>query len=81
MTDDNIVRCLINDLIQSGEYSLPGIASYTNTPEDVVYDIASGLNTRPSFFLARKVIDLHKEARKDIYIKILNKVIEQSAPC
>jgi hypothetical protein len=79
MTDENIVKCLINDLIQSGEYSLPGIANYTDTPEDVVYEIASGLNTRPSLFLARKVIDLHKEARKDIYIKILHKVIEQAS--
>lgn len=76
MTDENIIKSLINDLLKSGEYSLPGIASYTDTPEDVVYDIASGLNTRPSLFLARKIIDLHKEARKEVYAKILNKILE-----
>ncbi len=78
MTNENIVRNLINDLIQSGEYSLPGIACYTDTPEDVLYDIASGLNTRPSLMLAQRVIELHRVARKEIYIKILDKVIEKT---
>lgn len=78
MSDEVLVRNLLNDLIQTGEYSLPGLARYTDTPEDVVYEIASGLNNRPSLFFARRVIELHREARKEIYLNVLNKILEKS---
>lgn len=77
MSDENLVRCLINDLMNTGDYSLPGLACYTDTPEEVVHDIAAGINKRPSLFLARRVIELHKVARKEVYTKILDKILDK----
>lgn len=59
MLEGNFILLLIQDILASGEYTLQGIARYTDIPEDVVYDLATGLNTKPlaiffrSFFLAK----------------------------
>src|SRR5579871_3524885 len=48
MLEDNFARCVINDILATEEYTLPGIAYYTRTPEEVVYEVAIGRNTNPS---------------------------------
>lgn len=74
MLEENFIRCVINDIVSSEEYSLTGIAYYTQTPEDVIYDIASGINVSPSLPLSRKIINLHRTIRPALYRDILKKV-------
>lgn len=50
---------LINDILLTEKYSLSGIAHYTRIPEDVLYDIAAGINTNPTFDFSRKLFELH----------------------
>ncbi|HLB57860.1 MAG TPA: hypothetical protein VJL60_03500 [Gammaproteobacteria bacterium] len=78
MLEANFVRCLINDILSTGEYSLSGIANYTNIPEDVIYEIASGINTNPSLVFSRKIIELHRSVRPQLYQEIVNKIIKMS---
>src|SRR5690348_11904699 len=59
MLEDNFIRCLVTDLLSMDEYSLQGIAYQVQMPEDVIYEIAAGKNTNPSFKLFRKIIELH----------------------
>ena len=67
MIEANYIRSTLNDIINSGEYTLEGLATYTQIPEDVLYDIAIGKNLNPSLAISQKIIDLHKFIRSDLY--------------
>ena len=78
MLESNFIRCIINDILSTGEYNARGIAFYSNITEDVIDEIASGINTCPSLSLSRKIIELHRSVRPTIYRDILAKIqIEQ----
>jgi hypothetical protein len=70
----NFMRCIINDILSSETYTLSGIAFYTQTPEDIIYELAAGSNTSPSFYLSRKIIELHRSVRPELYRDILKKI-------
>jgi hypothetical protein len=72
--ESEYVRCVINDILSTEEYTLSGIACYTQTPEEVVDEVAMGLNTSPSAIFLRKIIELHRSIRRDLYHKILKKI-------
>ncbi len=78
MIEANFIRCIINDILSTEEYNLPGIAYYTDTPEDVIYEVAAGCNVRPTLLLARKIIELHRLVRPHLYREIMNKIINES---
>lgn len=74
MIEDNFIRCIINDIIATGEYSLSGIAYYTHTPEDVIYEIVLGRNRNPSIILSQKIIEIHRSVRPNLYHEIIKKI-------
>jgi hypothetical protein len=78
MLEDNFIRCLITDLLSLEEYSLQGIAYHLQMPEEVIYEVAVGQNTNPSFKLSRKIIELHRFVRPQLYQAIVKKVAEES---
>ena len=79
MIETEFLRCVINDILSTEEYSLPGIACYTNTPEDVIQEVIIGNNNNPSFVLSRRIIELHRTVRPDVYRAIIKKIIENYA--
>lgn len=79
MIEEKFIRHVINDILSTEEYTLPGIAYYTQTPEDVVYDVAIGSNTDPSSTLFRKIIKLHQSVRPELYREILKKITLECA--
>lgn len=76
MIETEFLRCVINDILSTEEYSLPGIACYTNMPEDVIQEVIIGNNNNPSFVLSRRIIELHRTVRPDVYRAIMKKIIE-----
>lgn len=74
MLEIKFIRCIINDILSTEEYNLPGVALYTDAPEDVIYELASGCNTNPTFLLSRKIIELHRTVRPHFYREIANKI-------
>jgi hypothetical protein len=76
MIEENFIRYIINDILSTEEYNLPGIAYYTDTPEEVIYEVASGSNIRPTLLLARKIIALHRSVRPNLYRDIMNKITD-----
>ena len=72
--ESKFVRCVINDILSTEEYTLSGIAYYTQIPEEVVYEIATGINTNPSALFLRKIIELHRLIRRDLYRDIVKKI-------
>lgn len=79
MIEIHFMRCVINDILSTDEYTLPGIAYYTQTPEEVVYDVVTGRNTNPSSSFFRKIIELHRSVRRDLYVEIMKKVVAEGA--
>jgi hypothetical protein len=71
--EDNLARCVIQDILSTEEYTLLGIACYTDTPEDVLCEVVTGNNTRPSAILLRKLIELHRFVRRDLYHEMVKK--------
>lgn len=76
MLEARFLRLIINDILKTDEYSMAGIAYQTQIPEDVIYDIASGRNKTPSLLVSRKIIELHRTVRPDLYRKIVKKISE-----
>jgi len=74
MIDVNIIKYLINDILESDEYSIAGIAYYTRIPEDIIYEIAAGINDYISLGFSQRIIELHRFVRNDAYQDILNKL-------
>lgn len=79
MIENEFIRCVINDILITEEYSLPGIACYTDTPEDVIHEVVTGTNNNPSWTFSRKVIELHRSVRPEIYRTILKKITDTPA--
>jgi hypothetical protein len=79
MIEIEFIRCVIKDILSTEEYSLSGIAHYTNTPEDVVHEIIAGHHREPSFSFSRRVIELHRTVRPDVYQAIMNKITNNSS--
>lgn len=77
MLDMNYIRWAITDILLTGEYTLSGIAYYTETPEEVVYEVALGSNLRPTAIFLQRVIELHRQVKHDLYISIRKKIAEQ----
>jgi len=75
MLEENLPHLMIKDILITKEYTLEGIAHYVNTHEDVVHEIISGLNRNPSAMLLRRVIELHKLVRSELYKEIMKKIV------
>lgn len=74
MLETNFLKTIIDDILATNEYTLTGIAYYTDTPEDVIVEIVTGKNQRPSAIFMQRVIDLHRLVKKDLYKQLAKKI-------
>lgn len=77
MLEANFIRFLIQDILSTDEYTVTGIALYTDTHEEVIEEIITGCNTRPSAILLQRMIELHREVKRELYCTIMKKVAEE----
>ncbi|SRR5579883_115540 len=75
MIEANYARLIILDILATDNYTITGIANYTDTPEDVISDIYGGFNKNPSAMFLQKLIQLHRTVRYDLYKEIIKKII------
>ncbi len=78
MLENNLMQIILNDIISTEEYTLEGIATYTDIHIDIIRELASGLNTKPLATCLRKVIELHRTVRRDLYQTISKKIVAGS---
>ena len=74
MLEAYFVCLIIKDILSSEEYTLDGIARYTDTPEEVVEEILSERNKNPSARFLRRLIELHRSIRPSLYLMIMKKI-------
>lgn len=76
MLEAKFIRLIIQDILLTNEYTLNGIAYYTDTPLEVVGELFIGINTRPSAMFLRRIIELHRSVKRDVYKAIINKITQ-----
>lgn len=74
MLESKFIVFFIEDILATKEYNLKGIALYADTHEDVLHEAYAGLNLYPSAILLRKIIELHRTVRRELYQKIIKKI-------
>lgn len=74
MLETKFVRSIIQDILSTYQYNLQGIAHYTDTHEDIIQEVYTGQNQNPSSTLLRKIIELHRTVRHDLYFQITKKI-------
>ena len=77
MLESEFIRLIIKDILKTGDYTLEGIAYYTDTHEDVIRELAAGLNTKPTALFFRKTIELHRTVRRELYSTIARKIASE----
>lgn len=75
MLDCDFYRLIINDILATEEYTLEGMACYTQTPQDILCDIVVGHHSRPSAIFLEKLIELHRLVRRDFYRAMMQKIV------
>lgn len=79
MIEEKFIQNILNDIISSKKYDLQGIACYTDTHVDVIYELMTGINTQPSALCFRKIIELDRTARPELYQAIGEKIATELA--
>lgn len=74
--DSKIIQFLINEIIESGEYNLEGIAYHTRIPYDIIHDAACGINNQFSITPWAKVVDLYLKIKPDIEQMLVDNLLE-----
>ncbi len=74
--DSKIIQFLIQGIVETGEYTLEGIALYTYIPFDVIYDAACGINNQFSITPWARVVDLYMQVKPDITKILIDKLLE-----
>lgn len=76
MMDNKIIQLLIQGIVETGEYTLEGIACYTRIPFDVIYDAASGIRNHLSVAPWARIANLYIQVNPDIVQALINDLLE-----
>lgn len=68
-------RLIINDILSTEEYTLDGVARYIDTDKEIVESIFLANHSNPSALLIRKLIELHRNIRPNLYKNIMKKIV------
>ncbi|OGT38635.1 MAG: hypothetical protein A3F12_05855 [Gammaproteobacteria bacterium RIFCSPHIGHO2_12_FULL_38_14] len=74
--DSQIIQFLIQDIVETGEYTVEGIANYTRIPFDIIYDAACGINNQFSITPWARVVDLYIQVKPDISRFLIDKLLK-----
>lgn len=73
--DQQIMKLIIQGILDTGNYTLEGIAYDTNIPFDVIYEAALGHTRELSITPWSRIIALFFNARPDIAQLLINKLL------
>jgi hypothetical protein len=76
--DSKIIQFIIQDIIETGHYTLEGIAYHTRIPFDVIYDAACGLSNQFSITPWARVVGLYLQVKPEVAQELTTKLLEIS---
>jgi len=74
--DSKIIQLLIQGIVETGEYTLEGIAHVTRIPFDVIFDAACGNNNQFSITPWARIVDLYTQVKPEVAQLLFNKLLE-----
>ena len=74
MCSSHFMQDIIKDILATNEYSLTGIATHTQIPEEILTDLIIGTNNNPTFESSKKIFELHISVRPKLYDEIMKKI-------
>jgi hypothetical protein len=74
--DSKILQLIIKGIIETGEYTLQGIAYHTHIPEDILYDAASGISNQFSVTPWARLVDLYLQVKPDTAQVLINRLLD-----
>jgi hypothetical protein len=74
--DSKIIQTLIQGIVETGEYTLEGIAHVTRIPFDVIFDAACGNNNQFSITPWARIVDLYMQVKPEVTQLLFNKLLE-----
>ncbi|MHB1947206.1 MAG: hypothetical protein ACYCQI_03725 [Gammaproteobacteria bacterium] len=74
--DSKIIQLLIQGIVETGEYTLEGIAYYTRIPFDVIYDAACGISNQFSITPWVRIVDLYTQVRPEVVHVLIDKLLQ-----
>lgn len=74
--DRRITQLMINSLVESGQYTLEGIARYTHIPFEVVYDAACGVGGGICATSWTRIVHLYLGVYPDLARRLVDKFLE-----
>lgn len=79
--DSKIIQILLQGIVETGEYTLEGVALYTRIPFDVIYDAACGISDQFSITPWARVVDLYIQVKPDVAQVLIDKLLEIREKC
>ena len=77
MLEKKFIRLIIMEILETADYNITGIALYTDTVREIIEEVFIGRNTNPPAIFLRKLIELHRSVRSDLYQSIIKKIMER----
>jgi hypothetical protein len=74
--ESKIIQFLISGIVESGDYTLEGIAYYTRIPFDIILDAACGKNSEFSITPWAKIVDLYIQVNPEVTQVLFDKLQE-----
>lgn len=74
--DGKIIQVLLNEIVETGEYTLEGVATYTRIPLDIIVDAACGTAHQLSITPWTRIVDLYMQVRPTVYKAFFDKLVE-----
>jgi len=72
--DSKILQLVIQEMVTTGEYTLEGIAYYTQIPLDVVLDAACGINKQLAITPWLRIVKLYIQMKPEILSTLTNRL-------
>lgn len=79
--DSKIIQILISDIVETGEYTLEGIANHTRIPFDIIFEAACGRNQEFSITPWAKIVDLYIQVKPEVAKILFDKFLLQNNNC
>ncbi len=74
--DQKIIQLVIRGILESGQYTLEGIAYYTRIPFDIILDAACGHQHELSMTAWSRIVGLYMQVRPDVSKLLLKKLLQ-----
>lgn len=75
--DSKITQLIIQGIVETGEYTLEGIAYHTHIPTDVIYEAACGINNQSSITLWARIVDIYMQVKPDIAQMLIVRLLDR----